>query len=127
MQFLCPNSLLFYPSAFCRYARFGCVGEFTISTADLPDVGVTYPIGIDGYPSIDIGNADQSAQTWDFSTINPISIDTATFAGTEGTPSPADYPNATVTRLAPLSSLLSAWLNTWVCLLIWKMPQPTIR
>lgn len=85
--------------------------QVTLSTADLPDVGVTYPIGIDGYPSIDIGNASPSAQTWDFSTINPISIDTATFAGTEGTPSPADYPNATVTRLAPLSSLLSVSLD----------------
>ena len=85
--------------------------QVSISTADLPTVGTTKLVGITANPNIDLLEASATAQTWNFSNVISDNQQTISFSDTVGTPSPADYPAATLTRLGSLGDLLGVSLD----------------
>lgn len=87
------------------------MAQVSITTADLPHIGTSQTVATSAYPNISVGVASSTAQTWDFFSIISDSVKTVTFADTIGTPSSADYPNATMTRTGSLGDLLGVSLS----------------
>lgn len=80
--------------------------QVSITSADLPTVGVSKQVATTTNPPINIGTAGTTAQTWNFADVVADNVGEVAFFDPIGSPSAADYPDATIARIAPLGSIL---------------------
>lgn len=85
--------------------------QISITGSDLPAVGVQKYIASANAPAINVGNASNVAQTWDFSGLTASSFESAVFTEPTGLPDAGTFTQATIARTGNINSVLGVSLG----------------
>ncbi len=83
----------------------GLSAQITVGSTDLPNVNTTVLVTTVANPDIDLGEETENA-IWDLSDLEKDQFSVIDFAPVEGSEDAATFPNADMTRVGSLSSLL---------------------
>ncbi len=78
---------------------------------DMPYVGYEHVVATQTNPSVDIGIASATEQTWDFSNLQASAYDTVRFVDPAITPAGVSFPSSNMARSGSLPSLLGIGLG----------------
>jgi len=90
------------------------LAQVSITGSDLPSSGTQKAIAITNTPTIDVGTASATAQTWDFTSLVPGSFTQAAFTDPDGLEGSDDFPMANMARTGPVNSLLGVSLGDFL-------------